>query len=192
MIIQVRGTSGSGKSWVVHTLMKELSEMWIPVKGRWKNKKRRIPLYYVTKLTNGKIVVVCGGYESTCGGCDNIGSAKHVFWLYAKIRESFPTAVIISEGLLLSEDSKWTIKAQEMGWEPRAVFLSTDVDLCIDQINARRKAAGKNEPIPETNTRKRVEVIKRAKVKLKDAGVWSHMYPVTATVKLVKGMLDAK
>ena len=63
MIIQVRGTSGSGKSWVVHTLMKELSEMWIPVKGRWKNKKRRIPLYYVTKLTNGKIVVVCGGYE---------------------------------------------------------------------------------------------------------------------------------
>jgi hypothetical protein len=165
--------------------MKELSDMWIPVKGRWKNKKRRIPLYYVTKLTNGKIVVVCGG-------CDNIGSAKHVFWLYAKIRESFPTAVIISEGLLLSEDSKWTIEAQKMGWEPRAVFLSTDVDLCIDQINARRKAAGKNEPIPETNTRKRVEVIKRAKVKLKDAGVWSHMYPATATVKLVKGMLDAK
>lgn len=200
MIIQVRGTSGCGKSWIIHQLMKELvpfpaessQALWIPVKARWKNKKRRIPLYYVTKLHNNKIVAICGGYEAICGGCDNVGSAKHVFWLYAKIRESFPQCHIISEGLLLSEDTKWTIKAQEMGWDPKAIFLTTEIDTCIQQINDRRKAVGKMEPIPESNTRRRVEVINRAKVKLKNAGVWSHAYPTNATINLIKGMIYAK
>lgn len=167
MIIQVRGTSGSGKSWVVHELMRRIE--FTPVRIRnWGGRNRKIPLFYTANNDN---IIICGNYGTVCGGCDSIGSARYVFNLYTMLKAWYPEAVIISEGLLLSEDVKWTTEAHRRGWNPVVYYLNTKADECIERINERRKAAGRDPLENELNTRARIEVIDRSKVKLRKAGV---------------------
>lgn len=158
MIIQIRGTSGSGKSTVMRQVM-ERTGPWSPeyVSGRKK------PLY-CRSVWQGLKLVVLGHYESPCGGCDTIGSARAVFELIDIIH---PYDVVLSEGLLLSEDVKWT--CQMAGVRP--LFLTTDVERCIEQIKGRREEVGNSKPLSEKNTRNRVAVIERARNRLLEAGI---------------------
>lgn len=170
MIIQVRGTSGSGKSTVVRTVMDRLGG-----KGRWvpvMTSGRKKPLYYTASDSEtGRNIVVLGHYESPCGGCDNIGSAAQVYDVLEHTflsgdRRPTPTDVLM-EGLLLSEDVKWSSQIPDL----RVLFLVTPLDECLRRIRGRREAAGNTKPLNEANTTNRVGVIERARVKLIDAGV---------------------
>lgn len=160
MICNLRGTSGSGKTWVMREFMRRFSDSWEPIYG-----DRKKPMGYIA---NG--VTVLGHYESTCGGCDNIGSARQV---YDTIQRMFPTveaitsARIVMEGLLLSEDVKHSLKLPDL----RVLFLTTPLETCLAQIGSRRKAAGNDKPLNVENTSKRVAVIERARGKLIEAGV---------------------
>lgn len=161
MIIQIRGTSGSGKSTVMRSVMDALGP-WLPhrVNGR------RQPLYY--SLVGGSVRVL-GHYESPCGGCDTIGSARTVFDLCNTFSQRSYDA-LLAEGLLLSEDVKWT-KALSLSDDVRVLFLTTPVDRCIFQIKGRRAQVGKDKPLSEFKTRNRVATIERARLRLLDAGV---------------------
>lgn len=162
MIIQIRGTSGSGKTTVMREIMKRFSD--------WESEYvvgRRKPETY--KHRN---IYVCGHYESTCGGCDNIGSARAVYDLYMRLLDNWKgdkPPIIISEGLLLSEDTKWTSKLIDL--DPRICFLTTSIDECVNRVKNRRKEAGNNKPFNESNTRNRLDVIERSRVKLVESGV---------------------
>lgn len=156
-VIQIRGTSGSGKTYVMRKVISRLGALTpVCISGRKK------PLYYT-----GTNAVVLGHYESNCGGCDNVGSARHVYELTKKL--SGP--VILQEGLLLSEDTKWTIKLVEEGYVVRIVFLTTPLDRCLEQIESRRRAVGNLKPLNPHNTVNRVAVIERARKKLFESGV---------------------
>lgn len=167
MIIQIRGTSGSGKTWVMREVMNRLNYLKPVYVPTWAGKKRRQPLYYYSGTDR---VAVLGHYESTCGGCDNVGSARHVFELIEKVRESEEAVggdcSIVCEGLLLSEDSKWSSQLVDL----HAFFLATPVEKCLEQIRMRRLEAGNSKPLKEDNTRNRVAVIERARIKLIDSG----------------------
>lgn len=157
MIINIRGTSGSGKSWVVRRVMEDY--------GFWNGfyvPGRKQPLYHYPE--DGRSIAVLGHYNSPCGGCDTIGSAKQVYTLIQKLSQA---KVIIAEGLLLSEDVKWSSYLKDL----RVIFLTTSIEQCITQIEARRKEAGNDKPLNRYNTENRVGVIERARVKLLTAGV---------------------
>ena len=161
MIIQVRGTSGSGKTWVMKSLLERLK----PFKGVLVEGRKK-PLFYV----NSTSVAILGHYEAACGGCDNIGSAAAVAELIQNLREGvYPekAGVIICEGLLLSEDSKWTSQMDDV----RVIYLVTPVETCIEQILKRRAEAGNDKPLNEHNTRNRVAVIERSRTKLLEKGI---------------------
>lgn len=158
-VIQIRGTSGSGKTWVMRGVMKELARLLIERTSVY-TEGRKKPEYY--KYGCGHYV--CGHYESTCGGCDNIGSAAKVYELYQKIFALDSRAIILSEGLLLSEDSKWTQQLDDV----KIVYLATDIEKCIEQIKARREAAGNDKPLNENNTRQRIRAIQSSKEKLRN------------------------
>ena len=165
MIIMIRGTSGSGKTWAMRSAMSDLEiDCPEPEKGMVEGRKK--PLWY-----RYGTVFILGHYEATCGGCDNVGSARKVYELWQKLMEKFDSPIIICEGLLLSEDAKWTKEAKDNGWDPRVIYLNTDVEHCITQIKERRKAAGNDKPLNEKNTRHRVNVIKRSRVRLEEMGV---------------------
>lgn len=160
MIIQIRGTSGSGKTWVMREVMKRLSGMVTRTPVYVEKRKR--PLYY---LFDNRIAVL-GSYEAACGGCDTIGSARAVFETIQALPAGIET--IICEGLLLSEDVKWSTQLPDL----RVLFLSTPLETCLKQIGERRKEAGNDKPLNTANTSNRIGTIERARVKLINAGVF--------------------
>lgn len=186
MIVQIRGTSGSGKTWVMQDLLD--GGPWVPeFIDYWGEKKRKKPLYYFGMDWEPEIdVAICGHYESACGGCDNIGSAAAVYELYQKL-DKFD--VILSEGLLLSEDVKWTSQLNDV----KIIFLNTGVERCIEQIKSRRKAAGNDKPLNENNTRNRVAVIERAYAKLRDVeGITCRRASARQAPNIIRGWIDAE
>lgn len=161
MIIQIRGTSGSGKTWVMRQMF--LSRKFEPIYTTGRKK----PVAYMNVDDQ---IYIMGHYESPCGGCDNIGSAAEVYNTIQAMRlPLFPT--ILCEGLLLSEDVKWTSKLAE-GTKVKTLFLTTPVEQCLDQIRSRRKEAGNEKELKTHNTTNRVAVIERARVRLEEAGVY--------------------
>lgn len=167
MIIQIRGTSGSGKSTVMRKVMDNLShtyelEWWSHhIDGRKK------PLYYSMSLPGFEIDVL-GHYESPCGGGDTIGSSPKIYDL---VNERYIHArVVIVEGLLLSEDTKWTIEYSK-GMNIVPVFLTTPLHQCLARIRKRRREVGNTKPLNVYNTTNRYGVISRARTKLEDNGI---------------------
>jgi hypothetical protein len=166
MIVQIRGTSGSGKSYVVHKILqKDLG--WKPITEKWGKINRQIPLYYISG--DGKIAVA-GSYGAVCGGCDTLGAAGHAFKLYELLKER-QIKHIVSEGLLLSEDTKWTLEAKARGWNPKVFHLTTTKDVCLKQLLDRREKSGNTKPLNKENGIRRMAVIERAVGKLRKAGV---------------------
>jgi hypothetical protein len=110
------------------------------------------------------LTVVLGHYESACGGCDTIGSARAVYDLI----QTFPQGTtVVCEGLLLSEDTKWTLQLPDV----RCLFLTTPLDTCLTQIKSRREEAGNEKELNPLNTTNRVATIERARLKLVEAGM---------------------
>lgn len=161
LVVQVRGTSGSGKSTVVRAVMDLLGRSGFEEVLKPGRKK---PLYYVCS----KGITVLGHYETQCGGCDTIGSAAAIYDLIQELLVDGPK--ILCEGLLLSEDTKWTsvLVAQAV---VKIAFLDTPLETCLRQIDDRRKEAGKTEPLNPLNTTRRVPVIERAYKKLSEQGI---------------------
>jgi len=127
---------------------------------------RKQPLYYYS-CSEWPPTVVLGHYESPCGGCDTIGSARAVYELIMEHIKAEPTRHILCEGLLLSEDSKWSLTMPDL-W---VVFLTTGLESCLTRIKGRREAAGNDKPLNPDNTANRVAVIERARLKLTANGV---------------------
>lgn len=121
---------------------------------------RKQPLYY----RRGDITVL-GHYESPCGGCDTIGSAKSVYNTTMIILKDYQ--IVLQEGLLLSEDVKWSSRLPDL----KVVFLATPLEQCLANIRKRRQEAGNDKPLNEANTANRVRTIERARLKLIEAGV---------------------
>lgn len=162
MIIQIRGTSGSGKSTVMRKVMDSIGD-W----NREMTEGRKKPLYYLS-YSEWPLTAVLGHYESACGGCDTIGSAAAVYSLIESVQEFRNPVHVLCEGLLLSEDVKWTSQMKDV----RCVFLTTPLETCLKQIESRRTEAGNDKPLNPSNTSNRVATIERARVKLTDLGVF--------------------
>ena len=162
MIINLRGTSGAGKSTVVRRVRDLLDEPWEPIyiEGR------RKPYYYLEEKYK---LCTLGHYESQCGGCDTISGNEK---LYELILERHHAGYhVLCEGILLSEDTKWTFKLHEAKVPLWIIFLHVDLETCLTRIRQRRLDRGDTKPLNPKNTTNRFSVIKRARVKLEAAGV---------------------
>lgn len=179
MIIQVRGTSGSGKSTVVREVMERYGKSFL---ANYRAGRRK-PLSYGSSDSR---LLVLGHYESPCGGCDTIGSAAQVYRELVDHRHSrYP--FILCEGLLLSEDTKWSLQLDDL----RVVFLTTELETCLERIVERRKGVGNDKPLNPDNTANRVGVIERARVKLTEAGVYCRRAPSEQAPSIILNWLSA-
>jgi hypothetical protein len=161
VIINIRGTSGAGKTHLVRRIMAELPN-WQDVTFEGKLIGHR------TRTQRGALVVI-GPYREgkVTGGCDNIQQRETAFEL---IGYWAADADVIFEGLLLSEEVRRTVELQRIS-PVHVIFLNTPIDDCIASINERRRARGEEKPVNENNTRKRMKPIFSARGRLKDAGV---------------------
>ncbi len=147
LIINVRGTSGSGKSHLIREVM-----------ARYKNQTpvfiegRKRPMYYKCQHpTGGRELCVLGHYESPCGGCDTINGTDLIF---NTVRELARLGYdVLFEGLLISIEVNRTNAMANSGiGDVSVICLNTPLETCIASINSRRAARGKTEPVNPDNT----------------------------------------
>jgi hypothetical protein len=133
MLINLRGTSGSGKSTAVLGLLAQCPHK--PIYGAL----GRLPEAYALCARQ---VFIIGPYTSYCGGCDRILP----FALIPKLIEKYAEQRhVVFEGLLIS--TCYGVIGQLMETRESVVmFLDTPLDVCIERVEARRRAAGNFRP----------------------------------------------
>ena len=147
MIINIRGTSGSGKSSLVRKLL--LNPVYTG-RTRCYEKDRKQPIGYVYhRSDNRPNLAVIGHYETDCGGCDTISKMEHIFDLVKKSASAGMDVVF--EGLLISADVKRTTELWQWLQEREAPFaakpgmlvvaLDVPLEVCLASVNERRQRA---------------------------------------------------
>lgn len=154
VIISLRGTSGSGKSSVVYAALE-----------RWKHEvvqanERGKPL--VNLVHAPCPFFVFGPYRTPCGGCDALpGYAEILPILLPKYAAK---GNVLFEGLLLSGTYGAVGRKLEEMKDAHTVwfaFLDTPLEVCLDRVNARRRARGEERPVNPANTEMKFRTIKR-------------------------------
>jgi hypothetical protein len=133
-VIGIRGTNGSGKTWVARKIMEHAD-------AGFKTKY---------KLDNGVLVnvydkfVILGSYDRACGGCDTISKPSIAM---DAVVECAQFSNVIFEGILVGTVYQPTIDMMErlnpLGATYIPICLNTEFDQCIANINSRRAVAGK-------------------------------------------------
>ena len=142
MIINLRGTSGAGKSYLVRHIMTMFS-----ITEEVFCRGRKQPLYYILRNKDeGRDLAVLGHYNTPCGGCDTISKTQDVFDLVMKNHNAGRD--VLFEGVIIGYETKRTKDLPDL----RIVFLTTNTDICVDSINERRRARGQMEPVNPKNT----------------------------------------
>jgi len=145
MIIQVCGTSGSGKSTVLRSLLERSRaaseaaldhEKWAVM-----TEGRRSPLGYRFCLVGcPRPIFVPGAYESPTGGCDTIKGVEPALEV---VRERVTLGEdVVAEGLFIMNMTRCPALLCEVAVPWHLVHLDTPLDECFRRILARRQAVG--------------------------------------------------
>lgn len=161
MIINLRGTSGSGKSTIIRKVM-QLYPHRMPFRLPRELPRRRMPVGYCCQRDGAPMgsvglnrnLVVMGHYESPCGGCDTISGYDLTFDL---IRRAHALGQdVLFEGLLLSGDVKRITELHGQVEDLRVIALDTPLDVCLASVNERRRVKNPDaeDVNPKTTTAK--------------------------------------
>ena len=152
MIINIRGTSGTGKSTLVTRLMKQhevVDTLEAYVLGKRDLVGPRTKMKTVGYTLNNGVHIV-GRYETKCGGCDTIKTQDQVFNLVTTADNHFKH--VIFEGLLTCNSyGRWKDLANETPFF--FLFLDTSIEVCLDAVVARRIERGKTREEAEPDDR---------------------------------------
>ncbi len=142
MIINIRGTHGSGKSTVVHQLIERYSASAVG-----DNPKK--PIGYRMNTPFGGLHVV-GSYRTACGGCDGIQPYARIWPL---VVEAATWGHVVFEGALVSSSYGSIGRSSEVyGDDFVFAILDTPLEVCIERIRKRREAKGNMKPLDPKNT----------------------------------------
>ena len=161
-IVSLRGTSGSGKSTVVHQILQRWPHELLDcdAKGRPRN-------YRVT-LPNGESLYIIGRYTTQCGGCDGIQPYSDIVKRIAKYA---PKGHVLFEGLLISSGYGSIGKFSERYREDFVfAFMDTPLKVCLQRIQKRRKAKGNTKPLNPYNTELKHKVMWKSVKVIGDLG----------------------
>lgn len=168
MIIQLRGTSGSGKSTIVRAVMASYDICPQFIVGR------KQPIGYELHDRNQLLqpVYLIGHYETPCGGCDTISVPGTIDYLYDTIRTKHTEGFhVLFEGLIVESDVKRCIQLSADTGQVLVIGLTTPVEDCLQGIRNRREARGDDRPLNPDNTVNRIPQIESRMKRLQAAGV---------------------
>jgi len=138
LIVNVRGTSGSGKSTTAKQILEryDYEPLFEPGFGR----KRRSPIAYQVE---GGLFILGRYVNGATIGCDGL----HVEVVHEMIQHWAPQGHVFCEGLSLSTSGlgRWTTLNEwlvERGHSMTIGFLDTTAEQCIANIYERRKIRG--------------------------------------------------
>lgn len=150
MIFNLRGTNGTGKSTVAHSIISKSKAVPLEL---WPRTRRPKPKAY-GGTWKGVPIAILGSYETVCGGMDtitDINDARDLIIRYAS-DDNFP--IVFYEGLFISHCMGTVAKAlDEEGFKDRLImgYLDTPLEECLRRVHARRAERGNTKPFKEQN-----------------------------------------
>lgn len=147
MIINVRGTSGSGKTYAVRYALDQMKDFQTITNNKGK-------IIANVAYLNMNPVYVLGDYtKNECGGCDGIKTQDEICSL---VRHFSEFGHVIFEGLLISGmfaryaslNNEFSYLNEHYIW----AFLDTPIETCLERVQQRRDARGDTRPFNPDNT----------------------------------------
>lgn len=167
-IINIRGTSGSGKSYLAQRVMACYDRR---TPHFYANRKQ--PIGYTFERSDGPPLFAVGHYENPdgCGGCDNI--AYGYDFTYDLIQTHAGEGKdIIYEGLVIASDVRHCIGLQNSYRHKLLVIgLDTPLEQCLTSVMERRARRGKTDPLNPKNTTAKFKALIPQRARFKDAGI---------------------
>ena len=166
MIINIRGTSGSGKTHLVRKLIATSTNDHILLDGRRKT------MAHMLMLDDIIPVFLIGSYANVCGGCDTIRTQSEVC---SRVRHFSQFGHVVFEGLVLSHilsryaalDKELSDQGERYIW----AYLNTSLETCLENVQNRRTKRGDDREFNPKNTiDKHMSTIKCME-KTQDAGL---------------------
>lgn len=160
MIINIRGTHGSGKSTIAKTLITTYKGHSVDtdIRGR--------PKGYVLAIPDVGDLYIVGSYETACGGCDSIQPYADI---WPRVVEFAEQGHVLFEGALVSSSYGEIGRASEQyGDQFIFAFMDTPLEVCLQRIVARRQAKGNLKPLDPKNTKNKLESISKSINKIKN------------------------
>lgn len=165
MIINIRGTSGSGKTHIVRRIMELYgTKVNVMVEGR-----RKPQGYILSGGPPGRTLAVLGHYETACGGCDTLPTRDLMFELVRSAHADGHD--VLFEGLMLGGEVNRTVALHADGLPLTVINLTTDMELCLDSVRDRREARGNMKPLDPKNTVNKKREVDRASDRCVTGGV---------------------
>ena len=163
MIVQIRGTHGSGKT----TAVKRIMESYEVKKTHYLSGRGRPIGYALSDVKRDKELFVPGSYESPTGGCDTIPKIEQIYEIIK--RQHDQGFNILYEGILAQHSTP-----RILALRPRplhVIVLDTPIEMCIAAVQQRRDERGETKPLNPENIIREAKSVLSAARRLKDAGV---------------------
>lgn len=181
MVINVRGTSGAGKSHLVRSIM-----ALYPTRTPNFIEGRRQPISYTCKRINGASLYVPGHYETPTGGCDTIQKIDDTYEL---VRMAADYGDVLFEGIMVGDDVRRCAELLKLH-RVIVIALDTNISECLTGIQSRRDTRGDARELNPKNTIERDKRLRKSMMpRLKDAGVETHWMPRQEAFDYAKSML---
>lgn len=166
MIIQITGTSGSGKSHLMRSFLAyskdeaSVEEVFIP--------GREVPIGYLIEPQDVSPIFVPGSYKTPTGGCDTIRDIQQVYALVEKYVAM--KRHVVFEGLFCMNQTRGPQLAAEHGKKYVVLQLSTTLATCLASINSRRAERGEGELANKKNTTDNYKRAENFCARMREAG----------------------
>jgi len=147
-IVSLRGTSGSGKSTVAFTLLK--NHPYEEIIGG----DNKVKGYIINASASGvkSPITLIGPYKTVCGGCDGVPTQQEAADRAVHYHQK---GHVLMEVLLASAAGPKGAVTATIHETGEAVFaiMDTPVDVCIERVKARRLARGDEREFNPKNTK---------------------------------------
>lgn len=151
-VFDIRGTHGSGKSFLPKTILQKHEHT--AINGLPLTYEGRVGVlgYHVPDLN----LYILGKYTTACGGCDGIKTQDEV---KARLKVFLKKGHVMLEGILVAHTYQpWVEFAKDIEATYDAdwnfLMLDTGVEECVMRVNHRRALAGKGPIENEGNIRR--------------------------------------
>ena len=181
MIFQLRGCSGSGKTWVVRQLFDTYRFREV------KNRSGDIMGYYSKEVN----LFVLGKYTTSCGGGDTIKTQDETCERIEKaVKKGYN---VLFEGLIASHIAKRYADLYSRHNNSYFIFLDTPLEKCREQITSRRIANGMDPGKVAKNVEKDYTSTHRSRVNMNTMGVPKNnlkLYSSEKALRFIKKKLE--
>lgn len=178
LVIQIRGTNGSGKSHTVFGIMKKYGK--IPL-------RKGDGTVWAYRILCRPALYVLGRYETDCGGCDTINTMDGIYDGVHKLAEL--GGDVLFEGLLCAGlHERSMVLSKDMGEKGKHcifAFIDTSMEKCIKRVLKRRAKKGNEKVFNQTNLTSKFKQIISSRPVLEKAGLDCRTLPHKKAVETI-------